>query len=201
MSETILSVAVLIISASLHEAAHGYAALWLGDPTAKLAGRLTMNPLRHLDPLGSVLVPAILAMLGSPILFGWAKPVPYNPYNLTNRRWGEALVAVAGPLSNILLAGVFAIAFRIGAMSLSPALATFFGVVVLVNLALAAFNLMPIPPLDGSKILASFFGQRGRAFLSMPFAGSLIFVLIVAYALWPIIERWVLIAASFALGG
>ena len=201
MSETILSVAVLIISASLHEAAHGYAALWLGDPTAKLAGRLTMNPLRHLDPLGSVLVPAILAMLGSPILFGWAKPVPYNPYNLTNRRWGEALVAVAGPLSNILLAGVFAIAFRIGAMSLSPALATFFGVVVLVNLALAAFNLMPIPPLDGSKILASFFGQRGRAFLSMPFAGSLIFVLIVAYALWPIVERWVLAIASFALGG
>ena len=201
MSETILSVAVLIISASLHEAAHGYAALWLGDPTAKLAGRLTMNPLRHLDPLGSVLVPAILAMLGSPILFGLAKPVPYNPYNLTNRRWGEALVAVAGPLSNILLAGVFAIAFRIGAMSLSPALATFFGVVVLVNLALAAFNLMPIPPLDGSKILASFFGQRGRAFLSMPFAGSLIFVLIVAYALWPIVERWVLAIASFALGG
>ena len=201
MSETILSVAVLIISASLHEAAHGYAALWLGDPTAKLAGRLTMNPLRHLDPLGSVLVPAILAMLGSPILFGWAKPVPYNPYNLTNRRWGEALVAVAGPLSNILLAGVFAIAFRIGAMSLSPALATFFGVVVLVNLALAAFNLMPTPPLDGSKILASFLGQRGRAFLAMPFAGSILFVLIVAYALWPIIERWVLIAASFALGG
>ena len=201
MEETILAVAVLIISASLHEAAHGYAALWLGDPTAKLAGRLTMNPLRHLDPLGSVLVPAILAMLGSPILFGWAKPVPYNPYNLTNRRWGEALVAVAGPLSNILLAGIFAIAFRISAASLSPALATFFGVVVLVNLALAAFNLMPIPPLDGSKILASFFGQRGRAFLSMPFAGSLIFVLIVAYALWPIIERWVLIAASFALGG
>src|SRR3990167_11337893 len=187
MSETILSVAVLIISASLHEAAHGYAALWLGDPTAKLAGRLTMNPLRHLDPLGSVLVPAILAMLGSPILFGWAKPVPYNPYNLTNRRWGEALVAVAGPLSNILLAGVFAIAFRIGAMSLSPALATFFGVVVLVNLALAAFNLMPLPPPDGSKILAAFLGQLGRAFLALPFAASVLLLLFVPIPPSPII--------------
>ena len=100
----ILSLVVLILSIIAHEVAHGYAADALGDPTARLAGRLTLNPLPHIDLMGSVIIPALLISTGSPILFGWAKPVPYNPYNLKNKRWGEALVAVAGSATNLLLA-------------------------------------------------------------------------------------------------
>ena len=102
----IFTLIVLILSIILHEIAHGYAAASLGDPTARLAGRLTLNPLKHLDPVGSVLIPLLLIISGGGILFGWAKPVPYNPYNLKNQRWGEAIVAAAGSLTNIAIARV-----------------------------------------------------------------------------------------------
>ena len=148
-----LTLLVLILSIIAHEVAHGYAANALGDPTAKLAGRLTLNPLAHIDPLGSILIPGLLVLTGSPILFGWAKPVPYNPYNLRNQRWGEAIVAVAGSATNILLAIIFALIARLGATSLSASAASFLATIAFVNLFLGMFNLIPFPPLDGFTFL------------------------------------------------
>lgn len=159
----IAMIVALIISVVIHEMAHGYAANWMGDPTARLAGRLSPNPLVHLDPLMSVIVPALLVISGSPILFGAAKPVPYNPYNFTNQKWGEAIVAVAGPASNIAIAAIFAVIIRLSdVLSLSATFIQLSFMVIILNIFLAFFNLVPIPPLDGSKILPRFlpFGLR-----------------------------------------
>lgn len=144
-------ICALIISIIIHEMAHGYMANWLGDPTARLAGRLSANPLVHIDPMMSVILPAILILSGSPFVFGAAKPVPYNPYNLRNQKWGEALVAVAGPLSNIALALIFAGLYRY--VNFTPTFSMLCFQIVGLNLFLAFFNLVPLPPLDGSKIL------------------------------------------------
>jgi Zn-dependent protease len=148
---------ILIISVILHEMAHGYAANWLGDPTARLAGRLTANPFVHLDPMMSVILPGLLLVTGSPILFGAAKPVPYNPYNFTNQKWGEAIVAFAGPAANIVIALVFAVIVRSAEiLNLSASFLQLAFMVIVLNIFLAFFNLVPIPPLDGSKILPKF---------------------------------------------
>jgi Zn-dependent protease len=153
----IAMILVLIFSVVLHEMAHGYAANWLGDPTARLAGRLTANPIPHLDPMMSVILPGLLVVTGSPVLFGAAKPVPYNPYNFTNQKWGEAIVAVAGPAANVGIAIIFALLIRSAELlSLSQAFITLAFQVVILNIFLAFFNLVPIPPLDGSKILPKF---------------------------------------------
>lgn len=147
----------LILSVILHEMAHGYAANWLGDPTARLQGRLSANPLVHLDPMMSVILPGILIATGSPILFGAAKPVPYNPYNFTNQKWGEAIVAVAGPLANFFIAGVFAVLIRLSdVLMLSETFMMLSIQIIMLNIFLAFFNLVPIPPLDGSKIFPRF---------------------------------------------
>jgi len=148
---------ILIISVIIHEMAHGYAANWLGDPTARLQGRLSPNPLVHLDPMMSVILPGLLLVTGSPILFGAAKPVPYNPYNFTNQKWGEAIVAAAGPAANFAIAGIFALLIRFSeVLSLSESFVTLAFGVIMLNIFLAFFNLVPIPPLDGSKILPRF---------------------------------------------
>lgn len=150
-------IGVLILSVVLHEVAHGYAANWLGDPTARLQGRLSINPLVHIDPLMSVIVPGLLILSGSSFLFGAAKPVPYNPYNFTNQKWGEAIVAVAGPLANVLLALIFALLVHMAPfLNLTQTFVGFAAQIVVLNLFLAFFNLVPIPPLDGSKILPKF---------------------------------------------
>ena len=151
----IAMILILIFSVVIHEMAHGYAANWLGDPTARLAGRLTMNPIPHLDPLMSVLLPGLLLATGSPILFGAAKPIPYNPYNFSkHQKWGEAFVAAAGPASNIAIAVVFALLIRSAdVLNLSTSFIQIATMVVILNIFLAFFNLVPIPPLDGSKIL------------------------------------------------
>jgi Zn-dependent protease len=147
----------LILSVVIHEMAHGYAANWLGDPTARLQGRLSANPLVHLDPMMSVILPGLLLVSGSPILFGAAKPVPYNPYNFTNQKWGEAIVAFAGPLANFFIAGVFAVLVRLSdVLPLSETFVMLSIQIILLNIFLAFFNLVPIPPLDGSKILPRF---------------------------------------------
>ena len=151
--EIIFGVAILILSIIIHEVAHGVAANALGDPTAKYAGRLTLNPIPHIDPIGSVVLPLITVLSGG-FIFGWAKPVPYNPFNLRNQRWGELLVAIAGPASNIILAIIFGLLIRL--VPLSQSFTTIFSLIVLVNLSLAIFNLIPIPPLDGSKVLFAF---------------------------------------------
>ena len=151
--EIALTLVVLILSIIAHEVAHGYAADMLGDPTARYAGRLTLNPLAHIDPVGSILVPLLLVFTSSPIFFGWAKPVPYNPHNLRNKRWGEAIVAGAGVATNLLLAVIFALLAR-AAAGAAPAAASFMATISFVNLFLGLFNLIPFPPLDGYGVLA-----------------------------------------------
>lgn len=154
--ESVITIIALIISIILHEMAHGYAANALGDPTARLQGRLSGNPLVHIDPLGSIIIPAILLFSNAGILFGWAKPVPYNPYNLNNQKWGEALVALAGPATNVLLAVIFAVIVRYAdVVGLSDTFVSIAGYIVYINVLLAMFNMLPIPPLDGSKILTA----------------------------------------------
>jgi Zn-dependent protease len=170
--EALFFIAILLFSVILHEIAHGYTALSLGDPTAKHAGRLTLNPIPHIDIFGSILLPAILIITSSPILFGWAKPVPVNPNNLRDRQYGSAKVSFAGPAANLAIALFFGLALRFFGSSISgisPELIGFFNQIVLLNLALALFNLMPIPPLDGSHILFDFLPRsmyRVRNFLS-----------------------------------
>lgn len=155
-ADTLLPLIVLILSIIAHEVAHGYAANSLGDPTARLAGRLTLNPIPHIDLMGSIVIPALLIFGGSPILFGWAKPVPYNPYNLRNQRWGEALVAVAGSATNILLAIIFGLILRFGStVGLDATMLSLAAIVAFVNLFLGLFNLIPFPPLDGFTALRS----------------------------------------------
>ncbi len=154
----IVMLVALIISVIMHEMAHGYAANWLGDPTARLAGRLTANPISHIDPMMSVILPGLLLFSGSPILFGAAKPVPYNPYNFNkHQRWGEAIVAAAGPAANIAIAVIFGLIVRSAeALSLSATFVEMSLLIIMLNIFLALFNLVPIPPLDGSKILPKF---------------------------------------------
>ena len=153
----IAMVIALVFSVVLHEMAHGYAANWLGDPTARLQGRLSANPLVHIDPLMSVILPGLLILTGSPFLFGAAKPVPYNPYNFTNQKWGEAIVAAAGPAMNIAIAIIFAVLVHLADVLSLPETFVMMSVqIIILNIFLAFFNLVPIPPLDGSKILPRF---------------------------------------------
>jgi Zn-dependent protease len=190
---TILSIAILIISVILHELSHGYMADRLGDPTARLAGRLTLNPIKHIDPVGSIFVPLITSLFG--FTFGWAKPVPYNPYNLKNKRQGEFLIALAGPASNLLIALVFGTIMRFtagnitdaaSAASLAP-FVTIISYIVIINIILAVFNLIPLPPLDGSKLLFSILPQQyGRVRMIMEQYAP-IFVLIVVFFLWQVV--------------
>ena len=150
------------MSVVLHELAHGYAALYFGDKTAKYAGRLTLNPLKHLDPFGSVILPFLLVLTNAPFLIGWARPVPYNPENLTNKKLGTLWVASAGILTNLSIALFFGLIIRfVGSTGLiSVEFISLLSIIVLVNIVLAIFNLIPIPPLDGSKILFSLLGRN-----------------------------------------
>jgi len=161
----IFTIIVLILSIIIHEVAHGYAAQALGDPTAKLAGRLTLNPIPHIDPIGSVVIPGLLVLTGAGVLFGWAKPVPYNPYNLKNQRWGEAIVGVAGAATNLTIAVIFAMVARVAYGAGVADFAELAIVVVFVNLSLGLFNLIPFPPLDGFTVLRGILPTR----LALPF--------------------------------
>lgn len=165
---TIVIVLVIVLfSVILHELAHGIVAYWLGDNTAKDAGRLTLNPLKHIDPFMSILVPVILYLLRAPV-FGGAKPVPINPHNLKWHEWGMALVAVAGPLTNFFLAFIF---FLIGHFSGllygsgGDLWAFTFAEIVYINLGFMIFNLIPIPPLDGSRVLYAIAPDGFRRFM------------------------------------
>jgi len=150
----IFQLVVLLFSVIVHEVSHGLAALKLGDDTAKRLGRLTLNPIPHLDPFGSLILPALLFLTSSPFMIGWAKPVPYNPGRLyKDFKYGPLKVALAGPASNLILAIIFAIPARLLVGVLDPVLIGFMGIVVFINVLLALFNLVPIPPLDGSNIL------------------------------------------------
>ena len=152
----VFAIAILIMSVVIHEVSHGYVAERLGDPTARLAGRLTLNPFKHLDLVGSFIVPILTFFLGG-FIFGWAKPVPYNPYNMRDPRYGGAIVAAAGPLANVAIALVFGALIRFSpVLGLPDAFISIASLVVLLNILLAFFNSIPIPPLDGSKVLFAF---------------------------------------------
>jgi len=165
----LIQIAVLLMSVVIHEVSHGLMANYLGDPTAKYAGRLSLNPLKHLDLWGSFLIPLLLLMFNSPFLFGYAKPVPYNPHNLKNKKWGPAMVAAAGPLSNLIIVLIFGLTLRflpIGSSMYVDNLTKIFIYIVILNLVLAVFNSIPIPPLDGSKIISAVLPYRYQAIIA-----------------------------------
>lgn len=183
---TVIIIAILILSIVIHEVSHGYAADWLGDPTPRLQGRLTLNPIKHMDPVGSVLLPLIMVISQAGFVFGWAKPVEYNPYNIKNKRRGELLIALAGPLSNIAIALVFGLIIRgfITWGSLSNSTMEIFSYIVIINLTLAVFNLIPVPPLDGSKIFLSMLPQQYGAVRMFIEKYSMVLILVVIFFLW-----------------
>lgn len=163
--EIIFQLVVLIFSIIVHEVSHGAVAFYLGDDTAKRLGRLTLNPLKHIDPIGSIILPLLLAipvLFGvKPMIVGWAKPVPYDPSNLKNPKLGSGLIALAGPASNLIIVFIFALLLKLVAFfQLNLGLAVAFTIIIFINLLLAVFNLVPIPPLDGSKILFAFLPDR-----------------------------------------
>ena len=191
-----ISLTILIFSAILHEVAHGLLADRLGDPTASLAGRLTLNPIKHIDPFMSVILPFLLIVSGSPVIFGAAKPVPVDPFNLRDGKKDMALVALAGPLTNVVIAVFAALILRsLGFASNLPE-GTYFllfvlQLVVRLNLLLAIFNLLPIPPLDGSKIVAMFLPDREAAsYLSIGTFGIFIIFFLLMFPI-----------GGFSLGG
>jgi Zn-dependent protease len=151
---------VLLFSVIVHEYAHGYVAEWWGDPTARMLGRLTLNPVPHIDLFGSILVPLFLLVTGSSILFGWAKPVPVTLENFRDRKWGDITVSLAGPASNVLLAVAFAAGLFVARVvtggEVAPAILLLCHYGVFINLILAVFNMLPVPPLDGSHVVANF---------------------------------------------
>ena len=196
----LLFLVVLILTIIVHEIAHGYAALLLGDPTAQQEGRLTLNPVPHIDVLGTLIIPGILLMTGAGILFGWAKPVPYNPYNLKGR-YGEATVAAAGPGVNIALAVVFGLLFRLVGGVLPAPLLLLCGAVVWINLLIAFFNLIPIPPLDGSKIVMAFLPPNlrlrlERRFSSLTAGQNVVFLILLLLFLWWFVLDYIVAIAS-----
>ena len=182
----IVSIIILVMSVVIHELSHGYMAEILGDPTPRLQGRLTLNPQKHLDLVGSFIVPVITFFAG--FTFGWAKPVQWNPYNVKNKRWGELLISIVGPLSNFLIAIVFGIVIRFFGESLSPSFIQISLYVIAINIALAVFNLIPLPPLDGSKVLFALLPRRWYRVREVLEQYSIFFFLILVFFLWRFVE-------------
>lgn len=178
---SLIKIIILVYSAILHEIAHGFVAYRLGDPTAKLRGRLTLNPLKHIDPYMTVLIPLFLIFSGSPVIFGGAKPVPVDPFNLRDGTKDLSLVSLAGPLTNILLAilGSFALHIFYPGFHFADAMSYDFmsailALIVQINLFLAIFNLVPIPPLDGSKVFSALLpAKEAAAYMSMGSVGMI----------------------------
>lgn len=182
----IFQIIVLIFSAIIHEYMHGWMADRLGDPTAKNLGRLTLNPLPHIDPIGSILLPFLLVISGASFVFGWAKPVPFNPNNLRDQKYGGAKVAIAGPLGNFITAIFFGLILRFFPI-LSSQLIIFFQIIIYINLLLMIFNLVPIPPLDGSKVISPFLPYNWQIkFFEMEKYGMFLVILFIFFA-FPVI--------------
>lgn len=176
---TIWTVLVIIFSIVVHEMAHAYTAVAFGDPTPRMQGRLSMNPLAHLEWFGSFIIPLLTSLTGG-FFFGWAKPVQYNPYNLQKRKVAELCIALAGPLSNILLAAVSAV--LVSFVPMTESVLHMLVLLIAINIGLAIFNLIPIPPLDGSKVLAFFLPVSAKDWIAKQsfFTWILVVVLVVS---------------------
>jgi Zn-dependent protease len=208
--DQIFYVFVLIMSVIMHEFSHGYSAYLLGDNTARLQGRLTLNPIKHLDLFGSVVLPLLLVLMNTGLVIGWAKPVPYNPANLRNGKWGNFIVAFSGIAMNLLIAIVFGLFIRFApglgiplynsdSLSLNP-FYKISSIIIIVNLILALFNLIPIPPLDGSKILFSFLPARLNYIEKFLNQWGIFLLLFFVIFLWGIVSPFVFTAFSFITG-
>lgn len=206
----IFYVLVLIMSVMIHEFAHGYSAYLLGDNTARLKGRLTLNPIKHLDPFGSVILPLLLLLTKAGFVIGWARPVPYNPANLRNGKWGNIIVSISGIAANILIAILFGLLIRFATVFGLPAysfdssllhpLYRITSIIVLMNLVLALFNIIPIPPLDGSKILFSFLPSRFHHIETFLERWGIFLLLFFIIFLWNAVSPLIFIAFSFLTG-
>ncbi len=194
--DVVTQLAIFFFSVILHEVAHGKAAGWCGDHTAREMGRLTFNPIPHIDPMGTVVLPLLLAVTRSPVMFGWAKPVPINPWRFRNPKRDIAIVGAAGPLSNLGLAMLAAAAFKlvVPRFGIEDPISHFFLTTTIINVVLLVFNLIPLPPLDGSRILTGILPKN----LAVPymrlerFGFILIFLLLFLglneWVLWPIVR-------------
>ncbi len=194
----IVTIIILIMSVVMHELSHGYTADLLGDPTPRLQGRLTINPLKHLELFGSFIVPLITSLSG--FAFGWAKPIQWNPYNIKNKRMGELLISLAGPLANILIALVFGLYLRFFGGNLSNSFVFISSYIVGINIALAIFNLIPVPPLDGSKILFSLLPPNMYRIREGIEKYSLIILFIFIIFLWRFVEPIIPFVFKLILG-
>jgi Zn-dependent protease len=196
---SIFYVLVLIMSVVVHEVAHGFAAEAYGDPTARYAGRLTLNPLKHIDPVGSILLPFLMIAMHAGFVIGWAKPVPYSEHNLRDKKRGTLAVASAGILANICLALIFGISIRFAGLlgAAGPAYVSIAQVITVVNLLLALFNLIPIPPLDGSKILFTLLPARAHNVQQKLQRLALPLLLVFVVFVWPLV--FPLISYAFLL--
>lgn len=198
------------MSVIIHEFAHGYSAYLLGDDTARLSGRLTLNPLKHLDPFGSVILPLLLLLMNTGFVIGWARPVPYNPENLRNGRTGNFIVAVAGIAANLVIAIIFGLFIRfapgLGLPLFNPLTNTInpvyniASIIVIMNLVLALFNIIPIPPLDGSKILFSFLPAKLRYIENFLERWGMLLLLFFIIFLWKVVSPVVLTTFSLLTG-
>jgi Zn-dependent protease len=196
LTQVVIIFIVILLSMTLHEAMHAYTSYWLGDDTAKLQGRLTLNPIAHIDPFMTILLPLILAVTGAPI-FGGAKPVPFDPTRVRYGDFGAALVGVAGPLTNFFIAFVaFGAMVVFGSQGM---LGAFLQTAVYVNLGFFIFNMIPIPPLDGSRVLYAFAPDSARRIMEMIEQYGLIVIFAIIILLSPVISAFMLAAIGFFL--
>lgn len=174
-----LTIVILLLSVIIHEVMHGVVALYFGDSTAQRAGRLTLNPIPHIDPIGTLILPAVLILTGSPVVFGWAKPVPVNPLNFTKYKQGELWTSAAGVISNFILALLAAGFFHLILSFASFPVLQILSYAAHINLILAIFNLIPVPPLDGSKILMTLLPNHlARQYMSWERYGPIILLIL-----------------------
>jgi Zn-dependent protease len=187
----VVAIGCILISMTLHEAMHAYASYWLGDDTAKLQGRLTLNPFKHIDPMLTIALPVLLALSGAPI-FGAAKPVPFNPSRVRFDEFGAALVGIAGPLTNLVLALAGAGILRVFGLDMTQGLVNVFVIFVQVNVGFFVFNMIPFPPLDGSRLFYAFAPEPiqniMRSIESFGLMGLFLFLFVALPAISPLLD-------------
>lgn len=194
----IISLSLFFFAFTIHEVSHGWIALKLGDPTAKFSGRLSLNPLRHIDPVGTIIIPILLHISNSPFIFGWAKPVPVNFFRLRNPKRDIIWVGLAGPLANIIVAVLIALIFRLN-VPMNIGIFSILQNLGILNLVLAVFNLIPIPPLDGSRVLIGLLPSKlSRLYAQLEPFGIFIIIILLAFGLlriviWPIIINFAIL--------